>query len=129
MDETRVSILGVAAERLPYYLAVFALVVVLLLGYAAWKCWDSIEDIARYYTHLLDRCMPALVTMLVAVEGVIMGLNEIRTRQLIAEARREERRKTTVEAREEGIREGMEEAIRKLESAGNREAAQILRGQ
>ena len=47
-EDERVSILGVAKQRLPGYLAVFTVTVVCVLVIAIVSSWDSIGEIIRY---------------------------------------------------------------------------------
>ena len=63
--------------------------------------------------------MPAVVTLLIAVEGGIMG----RTALLL----KLNREMAVEEGRQEGRQEGIEEAIRFLEKSGKGDVAQFLR--
>ena len=126
MEDTRVSILGVAADRLPVYLSIFAVAVGIMAVYATATRWDSIEQIIRCFFDLLREYASGLITVLVAVEGVVMGLNEIRTRQKIADAVKVERQRNQ-EERLSGRREERAEIIRILEQSGKGDSAQLLR--
>jgi hypothetical protein len=126
LEDTRVSILGVAAERLPIYLSIFTLFVVCVFVWAAAERWDSIEQITLRFFELLKEHTSGLIAVLIAGEGVVMGLNEIRTRQKIADAVKAERQRIQ-EERLAGRLEERAEIIRILEQAGKRDSAQLLR--
>ena len=126
-EDERASILGVAKHRLPGYLFVFTVSVVCVLVVAIVRSWDSIGEMVRYYSSLLSRYMPAVVTTLIAVEGGIMG----RTALLL----KLNRERAVEEGRQEGIREGIrkgrqegiQETIQFLEKSGKSDIAQFLR--
>ena len=94
--------------------------------YASVARWDSIEQILKCFFDLLREYASGLIAVLVAVEGVVMGLNEIRTRQKVEDALREERQRNQ-ESRREARREERAEIIRMLEQAGKGDSAQLLR--
>ena len=122
-EDERASILGVAKHRLPGYLFVFTVSVVCVLVVAIVRSWDSIGEMVRYYSSLLSRYMPAVVTTLIAVEGGIMG----RTALLL----KLNRERAVEEGRQEGIREGIQKGIQEtiqfLEKSGKSDIAQFLR--
>ena len=146
-EDERVSILGVAKQRLPGYLAAFTVTVVCVLVVAIVSSWDSIGEIVRYYSHLLSTYVPAVVTTMIAVEGGIMGatalllkLNREKAaeegrkegiregiREGIQKGRQEGRQEGIQEGRQEGIREGIRETIQFLEQSGKDDVAQFLR--
>ncbi len=114
-EEERASILGVAKQRLPGYLAVFTVTVICVLVVAIVRSWDSIGEIVRYYSSLLSTYVPAVVTTMIAVEGGIMGATA-----LLLKLNREK-------AAEEGRQKGIEETIQFLEQSGKGDVAQFLR--
>ena len=114
-EEERASILGVAKQRLPGYLAVFTVTVICVLVVAIVRSWDSIGEIVRYYSSLLSTYGPAVVTTMIAVEGGIMGATA-----LLLKLNREK-------AAEEGRQKGIEETIQFLEQSGKGDVAQFLR--
>ena len=118
-EEERASILGVAKQRLPGYLAVFTVTVICVLVVAIVRSWDSIGEIVRYYSSLLSTYVPAVVTTMIAVEGGIMGATA-----LLLKLNRE---KAAQEGRKEGRQEGIEETIQFLERSGKDDIAQFLR--
>ena len=95
--------------------------------------WDSMVAIAQYSQHLLTKWTPAVVTILIAVEGVVMTLSEIRTRQKVQEGRQEGlqkgRQEGLQEGRQEGLQEGLQRSIELLEQSGESSAAKILKDQ
>ena len=149
-EDERVSILGVAKHRLPIHLAVFTVAVIALLVVAIVRSWDSIGEIVLDYPYLLNTFMPAVVTLLIAVEGGIMGgtalllkLNRERAveegrkegiqgghQKGVQEGRQEGRQEGIQEGRRKGIREGIRkgrrEGIREGRQEGIREAIQFL---
>ncbi len=118
-EEERASILGVAKQRLPGYLAVFTVTVICVLVVAIVRSWDSIGEIVRYYSSLLSTYVPAVVTTMIAVEGGIMGATA-----LLLKLNRE---KAAEKGRQEGIREGIRQTIQFLEKSGKGDVAQFLR--
>ena len=138
-QDERASILGVAKHRLPGYLPIFTVAVIFLLVVAVVRCWDSIEEIIRYYPYLLSKYMPAVVTVLIAVEGGIMGrtalLLQLQREKAVEEGRQEGRQegiqegiqKGRHEGVQEGIRKGIQEAIQFLEKSGKGDIAEALR--
>ena len=134
-EDERVSILGVAKQRLPGYLAVFTVTVVCVLVVAIVRSWDSIGEIVRYYSQLLSTYVPAVVTTMIAVEGGIMGatalLLKLNREKAAQEGRKEGRQEGIREGirkgRQEGIREGIRETIQFLEQSGKDDVAQFLR--
>ena len=150
-EDERASILGVAKHRLPGHLAAFTVAVIALLVVAIVRSWDSMGEIVRDYPYLLNTYMPAVVTLLIAVEGVIMGrtalLLKLNREMAVEEGRkegiqvgiqegrqvgiREGRRKGRREGIRKGIRkgrqEGISETIRFLEESGKDDVAQFLR--
>ena len=82
------------------------------LGSPRGKALRTSSVLSREY---LNGYVSGAILMCGAIEGVVMGLNEIRTRRKVAAARKEARR----EARQEGIRV--------LEQAGKGDSAQILK--
>ena len=149
--DERASILGVAKHRLPVHLTAFTVAVIALLVVAVVRSWDSIGEIVQDYPYLLNKYMPAVVTILIAVEGGIMGrtalLLKLNREMAVEEGRREGiqegRQEGIQKGREEGIRkgiqkgirkgvrkgrqEGIREAIRFLEKSGKGDVAQFLR--
>ena len=122
-QDERASILGVAKHRLPGYLPIFTVSVVFLLVVAIVRCWDSITEIVRYYPYLLSKYIPAVVTILIAVEGGIMG-----STALLLKLQREKAVEEGIQkGRQEGIQEGIRETIRFLEKSGKGDVAQFLR--
>ena len=125
--DEQVSLLDVSARRLPGYLVAVEAVVVLGLVLAVVQtvqlekcaCLESIAYFLGALAEYLNRYVSGAILMCGATEGVIVGLNAIRTRQLVERARREERR----EAREEGIQEG----IRMERERFRRDGASIFR--
>ena len=138
-EDERASILGVAKHRLPGYLAAFATAVIVLLAVAIVRSWDSIGEMVQDYPYLLNKYMPAVVTILIAVEGGIMGrtalLLKLNREMAVEEGRREGIqegiRQGIREGRREGVRkgrqDGIREAIRFLEKSGKGDVAQFLR--
>ena len=111
----RVSLLGVSANRLPYYLPFFALSVTFLLGAAVGKGGASIEEILNHLWSFASKYLPVIVPVMIAVEGVIVTLGEIRTRQMIRDAERKAENRV------------VNRAIRALEEAGETGGARIVR--
>ena len=111
----RVSLLGVSADRLPYYLPFFALSVAFLVGVAVGKGGASIEEILKQLWSVTSRYLPVIVSVMIAVEGVIVTLGEIRTRQKVRDAERRAENRV------------INRAIRALEEAGVTEGARIVR--
>ena len=154
-EDERASILGVAKHRLPGHLTAFTVTVIVLLAVAIVRSWDSIGEIVQDYPYLLNKYMPAVVTILIAVEGGIMGrtalLLKLNREMAVEEGRREGIQEGIQEGREEGIQvgrqkgrregirkgiqkgirkgrqEGIREAIRFLEKSGKGDVAQFLR--
>ena len=154
-EDERVSILGVAKHRLPVHLGAFTVAVIALLVVAIVRSWDSIGEIVLDYPYLLNTFMPAVVTLLIAVEGGIMGgtalllkLNREKAveegrkegiqvghrkgvqegrQEGIQEGRRKGRREGIRKGLREGIREGIRETIQFLEKSGKGDVAQFLR--
>ena len=128
-DDERVSILGVAKHRLPIHLAVFTVAVIALLVVAIVRSWDSMGEIVLDYPYLLNTFMPAVVTLLIAVEGGIMGgtalLLKLNREKAVEEGRKEGiqegHQKGVQEGRQEGIREGRQEGIQEGRRKGRRE--------
>ena len=89
------------------------------------------EKIVRYYPYLLTKYMPAVVTMLIAVEGGLMGrtalLLKLQREQAVEEGRQEGRQEGIQEGIQKGRQEGIQEAIRFLEKSGKGDLAQSLR--
>ena len=127
-EDERVSILGVAKHRLPVHLAAFTVAVIALLVVAIVRSWDSIGEIVLDYPYLLNTFMPAVVTLLIAVEGGIMGgtalLLKLNREKAVEEGRKEGiqvgHQKGVREGRQEGIQAGRQEGIQ----AGRREGIQ-----
>ena len=130
-QDERASILGVAKHRLPGYLSIFTVAVIFLLVVAVVRCWDSLAEMVRYYPYLLTKYMPAVVTMLIAVEGGLMGrtalLLRLQREQAVEEGRQEGRQEGIQEGIQKGRQEGIQEAIRFLEKSGKGDLAQSLR--
>ena len=128
-DDERVSILGVAKHRLPIHLAVFTVAVIALLVVAIVRSWDSMGEIVLDYPYLLNTFMPAVVTLLIAVEGGIMGgtalLLKLNREKAVEEGRKEGilvgHQKGVQEGRQEGIQEGRQEGIQEGRQEGVRE--------
>ena len=129
-QDERASILGVAKHRLPGYLPIFTVAVIFLLAVAVVRCWDSIEEIIRYYPYLLSKYMPAVVTILIAVEGGIMGrtalLLKLQRERAVEEGRQEGIQEGIQKGRQEGIQEGRQEGIQEGVQEGIRETIQFL---
>ncbi len=150
-EDERASILGVAKHRLPGHLIAFTVAVIALLVVAIVRSWDSMGEIVRDYPYLLNTYMPAVVTLLIAVEGVIMGRTALLLKLNREMAVEEGRKEGIQKGRQEGIREGIQkgvqkgvqkglrrgirkgrqegirEAIRFLEKSGKGDVAQFLR--
>ena len=134
-EEERASILGVAKQRLPGYLAVFTVTVICVLVVAIVRSWDSIGEIVRYYSSLLSTYVPAVVTTMIAVEGGIMGatalLLKLNREKAAQEGRKEGIREGIQKGIQKGIRKGRQEGIREtiqfLEQSGKGDIAQFLR--
>ncbi len=122
-EDDRASILGVAKQRLPGYLFVFTIAAIVLLVVAIVRSWDSIGEIFGYYPDLLNKYMPAVVTLLIAVEGGIMGGTALLLKLNRERAVEEGRKKGRLEGRAEAIRE----TIQFLEESGKADVAQLLR--
>ena len=122
-EDDRASILGVAKQRLPGYLFVFTVAAIILLVVAIVRSWDSIGEIFGYYPDLLNKYMPAVVTLLIAVEGGIMGGTALLLKLNRERAVEEGRKKGRLEGRAEAIRE----TIQFLEESGKADVAQLLR--
>ncbi len=122
-EEERASILGVAKQRLPGYLAAFTVTVICVLVVAIVRSWDSIGEIVRYYSSLLSTYVPAVVTTMIAVEGGIMGATALLLKLNREKAAQEGRQ----EGRQQGRQEGIEETIRFLERSGKDDVAEFLR--
>ena len=118
-EDDRASILGVAKQRLPGYLVVFTVAAIILLVVAIVRSWDSIGEIFGYYPDLLNKYMPAVVTLMIAVEGGIMGGTA-----LLLKLNRE---RAVEEGRKKGREEAIRESIQFLEESGKGDAAQLLR--
>ena len=118
-EDDRASILGVATQRLPGYLFVFTVAAIILLVVAIVRSWDSIGEIFGYYPDLLNKYMPAVVTLMIAVEGGIMGGTA-----LLLKLNRE---RAVEEGRQKGRKEAIRETIQFLEESGKGDAAQLLR--
>ena len=118
-EDDRASILGVAKQRLPGYLFVFTVAAIILLVVAIVRSWDSIGEIFGYYPDLLNKYMPAVVTLMIAVEGGIMGGTA-----LLLKLNRE---RAVEEGRQKGRAEAIRESIQFLEESGKGDAAQLLR--
>ena len=79
--------------------------------------------------------MPAVVTLLIAVEGGIMGgtalLLKLNRERAVEEGRKKGHQEGRQEGHQEGIRQGRQEAIREtiqfLEESGKADVAQLLR--
>ena len=129
VDE-RASILGVAKHRLPVHLTAFTVAVIALLVVAVVRSWDSIGEMVQDYPYLLNKYMPAVVTILIAVEGGIMGrtalLLKLNREMAVEEGRQEGRQEGIQKGREEGIRTGIRKGIRKGRQEGIREIIQFL---
>ena len=131
-DDERVSILGVAKHRLPLHLAAFTVAVIALLVVAIVRSWDSIGEIVLDYPYLLNTFMPAVVTLLIAVEGGIMGgtalLLKLNRERAVEEGRkegiREGHRKGVQEGHRKGVQEGRREGIREGRQEGIQEGRQ-----
>ena len=104
-----------SANRLPYYLPFFALSVTFLLGAAVGKGGASIEEILNHLWSFASKYLPVIVSVMIAVEGVIVTLGEIRTRQMIRDAERKAENRV------------VNRAIRALEEAGDTGGARIVR--
>ena len=130
-EEERASILGVAKQRLPGYLAVFTVTVICVLVVAIVRSWDSIGEIVRYYSSLLSTYVPAVVTTMIAVEGGIMGATALLLKLNREKAAQEGRKEGRQEGIREGIRKGRQEGIREtiqfLEQSGKDDVAEFLR--
>ena len=128
-DDERVSILGVAKHRLPIHLAVFTVAVIALLVVAIVRSWDSMGEIVLDYPYLLNTFMPAVVTLLIAVEGGIMGgtalLLKLNREKAVEEGRKEGikagRQEGIQEGHQKGVQEGRQEGIREGRRKGRRE--------
>ena len=138
-EDERASILGVAKHRLPVHLTAFTVAVIALLVVTVVRSWDSIGEIVQDYPYLLNKYMPAVVTILIAVEGGIMGrtalLLKLNREMAVEEGRQEGRQEGRREGRQEGIRkgirrgrqQGIREIIQFLEKSGKGDVAQFLR--
>ena len=125
VDE-RASILGVAKHRLPVHLTAFTVAVIALLVVAVVRSWDSIGEMVQDYPYLLNKYMPAVVTILIAVEGGIMGRTALLLKLNREMAVEEGRQEGIQKGREEGIRTGIRKGIRKGRQEGIREIIQFL---
>ena len=123
-DDERVSILGVAKHRLPIHLAVFTVAVIALLVVAIVRSWDSIGEIVLDYPYLLNTFMPAVVTLLIAVEGGIMGGTALLLKLNREKAVEEGRKKGRLEGHQEGRQEGIQEGHQKGVQEGRQEGIQ-----
>ena len=125
-EDDRASILGVAKQRLPGYLFVFTVAAIILLVVAIVRSWDSIGEIFGYYPDLLNKYMPAVVTLMIAVEGGIMGgtalLLKLNRERAVEEGRKKGRLEGHQEGRQEGHQEGIREGIRQGRQEGREEA-------
>ena len=99
----------------------FTVAVVALLVVAVVRSWDSIGEIVQDYPYLLNKYMPAVVTILIAVEGGIMGRTALLLKLNREMAVEEGRREGIQEGRQEGIQKGREEGIRKGIRRGRQE--------
>ena len=121
-EDERVSILGVAKHRLPVHLAAFTVAVIALLVVAIVRSWDSIGEIVLDYPYLLNTFMPAVVTLLIAVEGGIMGgtalLLKLNRERAVEEGRKEGREEGIQAGRQEGIQAGRQEGIQEGRQEG-----------
>ena len=75
----------------------------------------SIEEILNHLWSFASKYLPVIVAVMIAVEGVIVTLGEIRTRQMIRDAERKAENRV------------VNRAIRALEKAGETEGARIVR--
>ena len=113
-----VSLLEVAKQRLPLYTIlleavvalglVVSLVSTIRLGGCA--CLQSIEHFVGTLAEYLNSYVSGALLMCGAVEGVVVGLAELRRKQSVKQAR--------VEALEEGIQQGIEIERERLRRAG-----------
>ena len=129
-EDERASILGVAKHRLPGHLIAFTVAVIALLVVAIVRSWDSMGEIVRDYPYLLNTYMPAVVTLLIAVEGVIMGrtalLLKLNREMAVEEGRKEGIQEGIREGIQKGVRKGLRRGIRKGRQEGIREAIRFL---
>ena len=125
-EDERASILGVAKHRLPGHLIAFTVAVIALLVVAIVRSWDSMGEIVRDYPYLLNTYMPAVVTLLIAVEGVIMGRTALLLKLNREMAVEEGRKEGIQEGIQKGVRRGMRKGIRKGRQEGIREAIRFL---
>ena len=126
-EEERASILGVAKQRLPGYLAAFTVTVICVLVVAIVRSWDSIGEIVRYYSSLLSTYVPAVVTTMIAVEGGIMGATALLLKLNREKAAQEGRQEGIREGIRKGRQEGIRETIQFLEQSGKDDVAEFLR--
>ena len=120
-EDDRASILGVAKQRLPGYLFVFTVAAIILLVVAIVRSWDSIGGIFGYYPDLLNKYMPAVVTLMIAVEGGIMGGTALLLKLNRERAVEEGRKKGRLEGHQEGHQEGRQEGHQEGRQEGIRE--------
>ena len=125
-EDERASILGVAKHRLPGHLIAFTVAVIAPLVVAIVRSWDSMGEIVRDYPYLLNTYMPAVVTLLIAVEGVIMGRTALLLKLNREMAVEEGRKEGIQEGIQKGVRRGMRKGIRKGRQEGIREAIRFL---
>ena len=114
----RESLWSVSAKRLPYYLLIFAVVMMVSLvasiATATGKFWDAVMTTASG----IAAVGAATGGMLIAVEGTVVGLTQLIFDKARKQARQEGHREGIREGRQEGIREGIRQERNRLRKAG-----------
>ena len=110
-DADRVSLLSVSVPRLPWYLILFSVIVIISAIGAITTVSGAFWAATHMVTAQISSTSAATVAMLLAFEGVCMGI----TKMFIEKARAEGRE----QGRAEGLQDGIKEERKRWEKAGH----------